>query len=55
MRRVAATAPSESELPKVRLYGCRATPQQVGDFLRRKAIDDVFFVEKTLVQILGKC
>ncbi len=55
MRRVTAAALGESEFPKARLYCRCATPQEGGDFLRRKGVYDVFFVEKTLVQILGKC
>jgi len=54
MRRVAATAFREAELPKTGFYRRRATPQEDGDFLRRKAVYEVFFVEKTLVQILWK-
>lgn len=55
VRCVAATALGEPELAEAGLYGCYTTPQEVGDFLRRKALDEVFLLEKTLVEILGKC
>ena len=51
MHSVSAAALGKPELPKPGLYGRRATPQKAGEILRRKPVHDVFFVEKTLVEI----
>lgn len=54
VRRPTTAAFYESEFPKSGFYGRGATPEKVGDSLRRKVLRDVFLVEKTLVEILRK-
>lgn len=54
MHRMTTAALVDSKLPKMGFHGRRAAPQEGGDFLRWKALDEVFLLEKTLVDILWK-
>lgn len=44
----------KAEPTQMRLDGSLATPQEGRYILRRKALNHVFLMEKTLVEILGK-